>query len=146
MPYPLLIIAMNALSIDLRQRILNYSLTHPIRQTAKVFQVSPDTVQRLKQLYYETGGVEPKPCKAKHWKAVSEEGELYLKTHVMENPDLTLEALCDHYRLIYGVEVGVTTMHNALKRMGITRKKKHSTTPASTVTTTSSKKKATSMP
>lgn len=67
--------------------------------------------------------MEPKPCKAKHWKAISEEGELYLKAYVMEHPDLTLEALCDHYQLVYGVEAGVTTMHNALKRMGITRKK-----------------------
>jgi len=137
---------MNALSIDLRQRILHYSLTHPIRQTAEVFQISPDTVQRLKNLYYETGRVEPRPCQAKHWKAISEEGELYLKSHVMENPDLTLEALCEHYQLVYGVEVGVTTMHNTLKRIGITRKKKHSTTPTSTATTTSSKKIATSMP
>jgi len=76
-PYLLRVIAMNALSIDLRQRILNYSLTHPIRQTAEVFQVSPDTVHRLKKLYYETGGVEPRPCQAEHWKAISEEGELY---------------------------------------------------------------------
>jgi len=89
-PYLLRVIAMNALSIDLRQRILNYSLAHPIRQTAEVFQVSPDTVHRLKKLYYETGGVEPRPCQAEHWKAISEEAELYLKAHVMENPDLTL--------------------------------------------------------
>ena len=48
---------MNALSKDLRQRILNYALTHPVRQTAAIFQVSPDTVQRLKNLYYKTGDI-----------------------------------------------------------------------------------------
>ncbi len=42
-------------SRDLRQRIVNYGLVHPVRQTAELFQVSPTTVQSLKQLYYETG-------------------------------------------------------------------------------------------
>ncbi len=136
---------MNALSIDLRQRILNYAQTHSIRQTADVFQVSPDTVYRLKKLHNETGGIEPKPCKAKHWKAVSEEGEMYLKAYLLEHKDLTLEQLCDHYQLVYGVRVGTTTMHNVLKRIGFTRKKKPSTTPRSTATRISLKKTSTSM-
>ncbi len=114
---------MNALSIDLRQRILNYSLTHSIRQTVDIFQVSRGTVRRLKNLYYQTGGVVPRPVKAVHWKAVSSEGELYLKAYVLEHPDLTLEQLCEHYGLVYGATPGVATMHNALKRIGITRKK-----------------------
>ena len=42
---------------------------------------------------------------------------------MFEHKDLTLEQLCEHYQLVYGVRVGVTTMHNALKRIGITRKK-----------------------
>lgn len=127
---------MNVLSLDLRQRILNYAQTHSIRQTAEVFQVSPDTVYRLKKLYHETGGIEPKPFKAKHWKAITEEGELYLKAYILEHNDLTLEQLCEHYQLVYGVQVGVTTMHNALNRIGITRKKKLSTTPTSTAAKT----------
>lgn len=114
---------MNALSIDLRQRILSFSLTHSIRQTVDIFQVSRDTVRRLKNLYYQTGDVVPMPVKAGHWKAISPEGELYLKAYVLEHPDLTLEQLCEHYSLVYGVTPGVTTMHNALKRIGITRKK-----------------------
>jgi transposase len=123
---------MNALSLDLRQRIFNYSKTHSIRQTAEVFQVSPDTVYRLKKLHDETGGLEPKPCRATHWKAVSEEGEMYLKAYILEHKDATLEHLCEHYQSIYGVRVGITTMHNALKRIGLTRKKKPSTIPIST--------------
>lgn len=123
---------MNVLSLDLRQRILNYAQAHSIRQTAEVFQVSPDTVYRLKKLYKETGGIEPKPCKAKHWKAVSEEGELYLKAYLLEHKDPTLEHLCEHYQSVYGVRMGIATMHNALKRIGFTRKKKRSTTPTST--------------
>ena len=67
---------MNALSKDLRQRILNYALTHPVRQTAAIFQVSPDTVQRLKNLYYETGDIVLPAVHAVHEHAVSPEGEL----------------------------------------------------------------------
>jgi len=66
---------MNALSIDLRQRILNYALNPPVRQTGETFNVSPDTVQRLKNLYYETGDVAPRAVHAVHEHAVSPEGE-----------------------------------------------------------------------
>lgn len=136
---------MNVLSIDLRQRILNYAQTHSIRQTADVFQVSPDTVYRLKKLHSETGGIEPKPCKVKHWKAISEEGEMYLKVYLLEHKDPTLEQLCEHYQSVYGVRVSTSTMHNVLKRIGFTRKKKPSTTLRSTATRISLKKTFISM-
>ena len=55
---------MNVLSKDLRQRILNYALTHPVRLTARIFQVSPNTVHLLKKLWYETGSIEPRESKA----------------------------------------------------------------------------------
>lgn len=136
---------MNALSLDLRQRIFNYSQTHSIRQTAEIFQVSPDTVYRLKKLHNETGGIKPKPCRAKHWKAVSEAGEMYLKAYLLEHKDSTLEHLCENYQSVYGVRVGITTMHNVLKRLGLTRKKKHFMIPISTATKTSQKKTFISM-
>jgi transposase len=115
---------MNALSKDLRQRILNYALTHPVRQTAEIFQVSPDTVQRLKKLYYATGGIALPAVQAVHGHAVSPEGELYLQMLLLENVDLTLAQLCGRYEETYGIRVGVTTMHNTLKRMDYSLKKK----------------------
>ena len=115
---------MNALSKDLRQRILNYALNHSVRQTARAFHVSPNTVQQIKKLFYETGGIEPRPSKPVHAHAVSPEGELYLKALLLEEVDLTLERLCELYGQAYGVRVGVTTMHLTLKRMGLSYKKK----------------------
>lgn len=115
---------MSVLSKDLRQRILNYALTHPVRQTARIFQVSPDTVHRLKKLYYETGGVVPRPSRAVHAHAVSPEGELYLQTLLLDDVDLTLGQLCDRYEEAYGVRVGTTTMHETLKRLNYSYKKK----------------------
>jgi transposase len=136
---------MNAYSIDLRQRMFNYKLTHSVRQTAKVFRVSPDTVQRLKNLFCETGGLAPRPCNAVHEHAVSPEGELYLQALLKEQPDLSLKQLCENYQIAYGVPVGITTMHNLLKRLGFSRKKKHSTTPKNTARRTRSKKTCISM-
>ncbi len=82
---------MNALSKDLRQRILNYALNHSVRQTARAFHVSPNTVQQIKKLFYETGGIEPRPSKPVHAHAVSPEGEMYLKALLLEEVDLTLD-------------------------------------------------------
>jgi transposase len=115
---------MNVLSKDLRQRILNYALTHPVRLTARIFQVSPNTVHLLKKLWYETGSIEPRASKAVHPHAVSPEGELYLQMLLREDVDLTLLQLCERYEDAYGVRIGVTTMHDTLKRLGLTYKKK----------------------
>ena len=52
------------------------------------------------------------------------EGELYLKSLLLDEVDLTLERLCELYQEAYGVRIGVTTMHFTLKRMGLTYKKK----------------------
>lgn len=137
---------MNALSNDLRQRILNYAFTHSVRQTAGVFQVSPNTVHCLKKLYYETGGVAPRPCLAVHEHAVSPEGEMYLKILLKEDVDLTLAQLCERYEGTYGVRVGVSTMHHTLKHLGLTLKKKRFTTRTSTAMGILQKNNATSKP
>jgi transposase len=115
---------MSVLSQDLRQRILNYALTHSVRQTARLFQVSPDTVYRLKKLYYETGGVSPRTAHVAHAHAVSPEGDLYLQTLLLDDVDLTLDELCGRYEDVYGVRVGTTTMHETIKRLKYSYKKK----------------------
>ena len=120
---------MNAHPLELRRRIFNYNLSHSVRNTAKIFGVSPDTVQRLKQLFIETGDLAPRPCHAEHAHAISPEGELYVQALLVEQPDLSLAELCEEYERAYGVAVGTTTLHHLLQRLGFSRKKKHSTTP-----------------
>lgn len=100
-----------------------------MRNTAKLFGVSPDTVQRLKQLFIETGDLAPRPCHVEHAHAVSPEGELYVQALWVEQPDLSLAELREAYERAYGVAVGTTTLHHLLQRLGFSRKKKHSTTP-----------------
>jgi transposase len=114
---------MNVHSIGLRRRILNHALFHSIRETARIFQVSPDTVYRLKKLFHDTGDIVPRLVQARPVRAVSPEGELYLKVLLLEKVDWTLEELCSRYEEAYGVRVGLTTMHNTLKRLKLTYKK-----------------------
>lgn len=85
---------MKAYSQDLRKRIFNYSLTHSIRKTARIFQVSPSTVEELQRLFVETGTLQPRPPGAARPRSVSPEGELFLQALLRESVDLTLEELC----------------------------------------------------
>jgi transposase len=119
---------MTTLSRDLRQRIINYGLVHPVRETAERFQVSPNTVHLLKQLYYETGGIAPRQRSTAPDRLISPEGELWLQALLAEMPDLSLAELCEKYKDIYGILVSVSTMHNTLERMEYSYKKKLSTT------------------
>jgi transposase len=115
-------------SRDLRQRIINYGLVHPIRETAEIFQVSPATVQSLRNLYYETGDIAPRQRNTTPDRLISPEGELWLQALLTEMPDLSLAELCGKYKDIYGIPVSVSTMHNTLKRMKYSYKKKPPTT------------------
>jgi transposase len=100
-------------------------LTHSVRETARIFQVSPSTVQELRRLFCETGTLNPRPPGAARPRSVSPEGELFLQVLLRETVDLTLEELCAQYAEAYGVPVSVATMHATLKRLKITRKKGH---------------------
>lgn len=115
---------MKPYSHDLRVRIFNYSLTHTIRETAQIFQVSPNTVYLLRCLFNETGSLTPKPHPLEHPHLITPEGEMYLITLLIDEKDLTLAELCDRYEEAYGVRVSIGTMYNTLERLNITRKKK----------------------
>jgi transposase len=120
---------MKPYSLDLRSRMFNYSLTHTVRETAKIFSVSPNTIQLLRNLFYETGQLGPRPKGAVRPRAVSEEGELFLKALLLKEVDLTLEELRERYAQTYGVTVSRGAMHDTLQRLGLTLKKKSTYDP-----------------
>jgi len=115
---------MKPYSHDLRVRIFSYSLTHSIRETARIFQVSPNTVYLLKCLFIETGSLNPRDHPLEYPHLITPEGEMYLGLLLSEKNDLTLAELCDHYEQAYGVRVSIGTMYNTLEHLKITRKKK----------------------
>lgn len=133
---------MKPYSYDLRIRIFNYSLSHSIRETAKVFQVSPNTVYLLQKLFYETSSLEPHFYPHERSHLITDEGEMYLRLLLIKECDLTLAELCDRYEQAYGVRVSIGTMFNTLERLNITRKKKAFYDPKKESETTQEEKKA----
>ena len=123
---------MKATSTDLRQCIFSYSLTHTIRETAEVFQVSTNTVCLIKKRFIETGSVSAKTNRYKPPRLITEEGELYLQSLLISQPDITLEQLRTEYQEAYGILVSIGTMYNTVKRLGFTRKKKTYSHPKKT--------------
>lgn len=115
---------MRAFSNDLRQRIVaavergGYTL----RQLAALFAVDVSVIVRLRQRKRQTGSIEPKPHGGGRCLKLDETAQKRLLQIVRQQPDATLAEL----RQQLGIACGLTTIHRALKRLGITRKKKSS--------------------
>lgn len=78
----------------------------------------------LKKSFAKTGDLAPKTPGCQHARKITEEGEFYLMTLLETDVDMTLSELCDRYADVFDVRVEITTMHETLKRLGITRKRK----------------------
>ena len=57
---------MKPYSYDPGIKILNHSLNNPARETARLFDVSVNTVYLLKRLFLETGDVKPQASSRKY--------------------------------------------------------------------------------
>jgi len=97
---------MKPYSYDLRIRIFNYSLSHSIRETAKVFHVSPNTVHLLQKLFYETGSLEPHAYPNEKPHLITDEGEMYLKMLLIHE--------CDGSSRLRGVTTTYSIRHNQI--------------------------------
>jgi transposase len=115
---------MRAFSNDLRERIVaavergGYTL----RQLAALFAVDVSVIVRLRQRKRQTGSIEPKPHGGGRAPKLDEDAQQRLLQLVRQQPDATLAEL----RQQLGIPCGLTTLHRALNRHGITRKKKSS--------------------
>jgi transposase len=115
---------MRAFSNDLRERIVAAVERgqHTLRQLADLFMVDVSVIVRLRQRQRQTGSIEPKPHGGGRQPKLDEVAQTRLLELVRQHPDATLAEL----RQQLGVVCGLTTIHRALKRHGITRKKKTS--------------------
>ena len=108
--------------IELRKRIVaartldGQSMGH----IAERFRIAKGTVQNILARYREAGTVAPKPQNAGRKSAFSEAALSALEHDVLGQPDATLEEL----RQRSTVNVSLVSFHNALKRLGFTRKKR----------------------
>ena len=118
---------MNALSLDLRQRIVTATDAGTSQsEVARCFCVSTKTVRRLLQQRRETGtlAAKPRPGRARH---ISVERHAALAVQMHAHPDASLE---EHARLWQQEQaqcISDTTVWRTLRRMNWSHKKRVST-------------------
>jgi transposase len=112
-------------SIDLRNRVIVAWAAQEgsQRQLADRFKVSLSFVRNLVRRYRETGQVEPKQCGGYEKPIIEGQYLNMIKAWIDEKNDLLLSELCDRLREKTGINVSITTMHRALQKLGLRRKK-----------------------
>ena len=88
-------------------------------QIAERFRIPKGTVQNILERYRDSGSVQPRPQNAGRKSAFSQEDLRRLEKDLLRNPDATLEELRARSR----VNVSIVSFHNAIKKLGFTRKK-----------------------
>ena len=122
-----------AYSIDLRQKIVDAYDRGGIsqRNLARQFGVDKSFVQKLLKQRRETNSITPKVRLNQTPPKLKEEHRAILAELVEANNDATLAELCEKIFQSTGIRVGITTMHNTLKKMEITVKKNSLSRPQS---------------
>jgi transposase len=111
------------MSLDLRQRIVRaVEQGSSIRAAARRFAVSPSAAIKLMQRVRTTGS--PAPARyGGHRRPLLEPHRTELKRLVEVTPDLTLAELKTELERRWGVTAGLSTIHKALRRLGLRHKK-----------------------
>ncbi len=115
---------MRAYSIDLREKVLRaVDQGHPREEIINVLGVSRATIKRYLKQRRETGTIAPKAIPGRTPKKL---GLLQadLAAQLQAHDDLRLEDQCRLWEQTHGVQVSTTTMSQAIKRIGWTRKKR----------------------
>jgi putative transposase len=111
------------ISMDLRLRIIGaVESGSSIRGAARRFAVSPSAAIKLMQRVRATGSAAPERYGG-HRRPVLEPYEADLRRLVEATPDLTLAELQMELQRRCGVRAGLSTIHNALRRIGLRHKK-----------------------
>jgi transposase len=111
------------MSMDLRLRIVRaVEQGSSIRQAARRFAVSPSAAIKLMQRVRTTGSAAPARYGG-HRRRVLEPHATDLCSLVEATPDLTLADLQTELQRRCGVQAGLSTIHNALRRLGLRHKK-----------------------
>ena len=116
---------MNAISPDLRQRIV-----HAVKvdkstpeQAAERFIVSPASVYRYLEQHRNQGTLQPAE-RTQTPRCITAEDLPRLQRQLAAHNDATLEEHCQLWTEQTGVQVSVSTMHRAFRRLSITLKKR----------------------
>ncbi|MDY3557342.1 IS630 family transposase [Gemmata sp. JC717] len=111
---------MNALSMDLRKRVLeDCDAGMGTTAVAERYKVSASWVRRLKQRRREDGRIEPGSCRNNRVPQLDTQAER-IREVIAATPDMTLEEL----KVKLGVAVALGTLWRAVAKLGLTVKKK----------------------
>ena len=126
-----------ALSTDLRRRVVDAYRDgdETYVEIAKRFDVGEASVDRWLRLSRETGDVLPLPGKGGRKPKINEDGLKELRRLVEEQPDATLAELSERYKERVGVNVAVSIICRALKKLKLSRKKRQSMPRSNSETT-----------
>ena len=117
------------ISTDLRKRAvaeyLRGGMTYA--DVAEQFSIGVATINRWIRLHRETGDITPRPRGGGARPKLDEACFTLLSQLVSQQPDSTLAELRSALAERRGVQVTLTTVHKALKRLDLTRKKRWST-------------------
>jgi len=113
-------------SSDLRLKIIEEIQEEKYTKTeiAKQFRVSRSFVYTLWSRFKKTGSYEAKPRGNTRPPKVDATGEDHIREWLSNEPNLTLNDLCERYNEHFNILMGKSSMDRALKRMKITYKKK----------------------
>jgi transposase len=111
------------ISLDLRLRIVRaVEQGSSIRGAARRFAVSPSAAIKLMQRVRATGS--PAPARyGGHRRPLLAPYEADLERLVEAAPDITLAELQTELQRRFGIVAGLSTIHNALRRIGLRHKK-----------------------
>ena len=117
---------MKTYSTDLRQKIIDAYKNGEgsLRVIAKRFSVSLNFIWSLWARYKQTGSVEPKPHGGGRAATIDAKGLEVLRQLVHQYNDATLAELRERFVRKTGLEVSVSAISRALKKLKLTRKKK----------------------
>jgi transposase len=111
------------MSLDLRERIVRaVKRGSSIREAARRFAVSPSAAIKLMQRVRTTGS--PAPARfGGHRRPLLAPYEADLRRLIAARPDITLVELQAALQRRVGIVAGLSTIHNALRRIGLRHKK-----------------------
>ena len=115
---------MKAYSVDLREKVLRaVDQGYPREEIIQLLGVSRATIKRYVKQRRETGSVAPKAIPGRTPKKLALL-QADLAAQLQAHNDLRLEDHCRVFEQTHGVHVSTSTMSEAIKRLGWTRKKR----------------------
>ncbi len=116
---------MRAYSTDLKERLVRaVAEGQPMREAARRFGVTVNTVKRAVVQERETGSLERKPIPG-YPRRIGPEQEAALRARLEADPNATVLEHCAWWAEHEGQQLSEATMWRAIRRLGWTHKKKH---------------------